>query len=377
VADLGFVHAVASFGLKDHGAPIQVPAAAWPAALADVTFQKLTGLASAAAEAGALALDFDQSDELRERHRRVMAWDLLLESRLLQLDDAFVTEAIEHVVLKGPAVARVAYPDPSWRAFADLDILVHGSDFRRACEVVASFGFRRIIPEPRRGFDERFGKAAAHRNDEGMEIDLHRTLVVGPFGLWIRPDQLFAETDWFELGGRKLRRLNDTAMFLHACLHAALGADPPLMLPVRDVAQTMALPDLDWDAVEGLCRRWRVTAPIQRALVLATNHLGVPLPGPATDIEATRVPQAEVRALTSYSREGRPGGGTAVGTLRAISGLGGKAAYLAALLVPRREFLTSRYPEGRAYGRRWMQPARWAVDRAMGRTRGLRRPGRT
>ena len=37
----------------------------------------------------------------------------------------------------------------------------------------------------------RFGKAICHSDQEGLQVDLHRSLVVGPFGMWMRPDELF------------------------------------------------------------------------------------------------------------------------------------------------------------------------------------------
>src|SRR5437879_3101885 len=93
-----------------------------------------------------------------------------------------------------------------------------GSGRRRFEE--GELGFTRPRPEPRPGFSERFGKAATHRGVDGLELDLHRTLVVGPFGLWLEPDELFEHAILFHLWGRELRRLDDTALVLHACLNA-------------------------------------------------------------------------------------------------------------------------------------------------------------
>ena len=44
-------------------------------------------------------------------------------------------------------------------------------------------------------------------------------------------DELFEDVATFRVGGRTLRRLGDTMSLLHACVHASLGARPPLLVP--------------------------------------------------------------------------------------------------------------------------------------------------
>ncbi|MGH2579345.1 MAG: nucleotidyltransferase family protein, partial [Actinomycetota bacterium] len=242
---------------------LQVPADDWRAILATVVHQRLTGLAMAMAEDCLLALTDEQTEELLTWHREFMLNALTLERELLALASSFEDAGMEFVVLKGPAVAHTCYPDSSWRPFGDLDILVHVRDFQRASGVLAELGFGRVFPEPRPRFVERFGHTALHRTHEGFEIDLHRTLIPGPFGQWIDPEELILQTVSFSLGGRSLRRLNDTALLLHACLHASLGARPPLVLPVRDVAQVIASSQLDWELLAAWLKRWRLHAVLR------------------------------------------------------------------------------------------------------------------
>ena len=87
------------------------------------------------------------------------------------------------------------------------------------------------------GSTSRFGKASVHTHpDDDIEVDLHRTLVVGPFGLWIRPEELLERREPFLLAGQKLSRLDDTGMLLNVAMHASLGWSPPRLVPLRDVA---------------------------------------------------------------------------------------------------------------------------------------------
>ncbi|HXF56068.1 MAG TPA: nucleotidyltransferase family protein [Actinomycetota bacterium] len=362
--------AVATFGLGSdlEGLPTP-PEGEWRRTLGRLTFQRLTGLAVAAAQAGALQLAPERWVELLRAHREAMAHCLTLERTLLEVTAALEGEGVAGVVLKGPALAHTAYPDPSWRPFGDLDLLVPVSQWETACATLRGLGFLRVYPEPRPGFVVRFGHTALHRNPEGVELDLHRTLIAGPFGQWIDPGDLFRGTVPFTLGGHTLRRLGDTARFLHACVHAALGFAPPLLLPLRDVAQTAHAGSVDWELAASLARKWRIAAVVGFALRAVRETLGVPPPAGAQALMDLPVERRQRRALSACVGPRRFRGGPAVETLRAIPSLRLKAAYLRALLLPSREFLAARVPWGRrpGYLTRWRTPLRWlrrAVDRA-------------
>jgi hypothetical protein len=353
---------VAAFGLheNDPEGAVSISQDVWPPLIATLYDQRLTGFAVAAAEEGGLSLSSGQAEELLDRHRDAMLQVLALERHLVTLSVALEDAGVEMVLLKGSALAHTVYPDPSWRPFADLDFLVRGKDFQRACEVLADRGFRRGLPEPRARFDERFGKAAELTGPGGLMVDLHRTLVVGPFGLWIDLDELFAGTAPLSLGGRTIRRLDDTSLFLHACVHASLGWWPVLLMPVRDVAQVASYAKVDWDLVAERTRRWRLAAVVRHAFDTASQTLGTSPPDEARSVLAMEPRRSERRALDAYTTSRRGRGGTATSTLRAIPGLRAKMAYVRALLFPNRDFLAVRQRNERpSYLRRLAIPIRW------------------
>jgi hypothetical protein len=329
--------------------------------------RQLSGIALAATESGWLQLPAEAETVLLDHHRASMMWALDLERTLLKLSDRFEAAGLGTVVLKGPAIANAVYPDPSWRPFGDLDVLVHTVDWKRACEVLREAGFIRNLPEPRRGFDERFGKAASHSDSIGRQVDLHRTLVLGPYGLLMDPDELFGRTSEFGLGGRMLRRLDDTAALVNACLHAALGAWPPFPMPLRDVAQVAWTGRVDWDALTVLAERWRVLPVVAHSLRTAAHWLASELPAPAQSIAAIRPSPADRRLLSAYTRR-RTRGGMTLATIAHIPGFRGRASYIRALLVPDRGFLAARSnPSGTgSYLQRWSIPVHWFTSRRRG-----------
>jgi hypothetical protein len=357
------VRAVAGFGLPcELNDPVRVDEGTWPECKSRLVAERLTGLAVAAAESGKLTITDDQFAELTEAHREVMLWALDLERTLLELAEAFDDAKIEFIVLKGPALAHSSYPDPSWRPFMDIDLLVRTRDWRRSCALLDELGLRRRLVEPRPGFDERFGKAASHVNAKQQEVDLHRTLALGPFGLWIDADELFGKTSSFKLENETLKCLDDSALLVHACVHASLGMRRAFLIAFRDVAQTLESGSLDWNLVADWSRRWKLGVVLQDALERASALVGVAWP-----LELKVPLQADpdgsvVRSLHSYTTERRLRGGPSLSTLRAIRGIGGKVAYVRALLFPSQAFLAARAGQQRAsYLRRLTVPLRWVL----------------
>jgi hypothetical protein len=354
---------VAGFGLPQSAATsegIDLTETAWPPILAALHGRRLTGLAVAAAEAGMIRLTDEQWGELLQWHRSAMIGALSIERTMIRVVDALEASDIEVVVLKGTALAHTIYPDPSWRPFGDLDLLVRTRDWRRACAVLAELGFRRHLPEPRRGFDERFGKAATHVGEDGIEVDLHRTLVLGPFGLWMEPEKLFGSTERFSLAGRSFRRLGDTQLLLHACMHASLGFRPPLPIPVRDVAEVALRGPVDWESLARIAIAWRLRAVVQHALGVASDTLDVTWPTGAELVLTAPADRRERRALAAYTTDQRNRGGTILATLPAIRGASAKLAFLRSMLIPGGEFLAARAGNRRpSYRRRWAIPLRW------------------
>jgi Uncharacterised nucleotidyltransferase len=361
---------IASFGLVDGSIEpsIHPDDEEWPAFLAAIVRYRLSGLAVAAAEHGALTLATTQRAELLDRHREAMLCALALERNIFDLAPALEDAAIGYVVLKGPAVAHVAYPDPAWRPFGDIDVLVAADRdrFEASCRILADLGYGRSFVDPRPGFAARFGKGAAHVGPDGLEVDLHRLLADGPFGYWVDHDTILGATSSFELAGRRFARLDDTAILLHACMHAVLGGRSPTLLQIRDVAQLSRREGVHWDLLAAWGDRWRLRAVLVRAMELVEQQLGeFTLANEARELSRSLRPSIqEERALRACMQD-RFRGARALASLKALPGIRAKAAYAGALLFPGREFLEARTGSGgvTGYVERWRVPLGWLSAR--------------
>lgn len=334
------VASVAAYGLP--GAVQALPSApledaAWRSLVGQVRHQRLAGHLVHALADGALPVSTEQRDEVERLHADAMLQVLRLERLLIDTVELLARVGVRAVALKGSALAHTAYPDPALRVFGDVDLLVSSEAFDDAVAVLAELGLSRRWPQLRAGFDRRFGKSATLVHPEGHEIDLHRTLALGRFGLTVDLLGLFDTVSAFEIGGRKLPMLGPEERFLHACYHAGLGNAPPRLVPLRDVAQLLLATDLDQDRVLRLADAWAGHAVVARAVTLtwATFELAdvVPL---SVWAQGYTPSTTERRALDTYLRSDRTYTGKALASLQVIPGVAAKAAFLRALAVPDR-----------------------------------------
>ena len=329
----------ASAGLP--GGPASVDAAGIHAAGVDV--EMLVGLATSEGLLGPLlaALPPDAHD-LRERvlgrHGSTMAWCLMLEQRLLDIDDWY-SEAggIRYLVLKGPSVAHLDEEDPSMRSFADLDLLIDAADIDRALTVLQRHGAQRRIPEHHRGFDRRFAKGVGLTCGDGIEIDTHRTLCVGALGARIPLDGLFAHPDHFEVGGRSFAALSLPHRALHAAYHAVIGTSARQLRTLRDLAGFLTR--LDPSELLTEAGRWRGETVLHAAVSQTFDALTFDAPQWRDWVDAFE-PAPDDVALIARSLHGSPNP-LDVPFLRELRWRD-RPAYLWGVATPSKETLQSR-----------------------------------
>ena len=314
---------------------------------------RLLGLLGAAVRADAVRVTRPQRDRLDQLLQAWLAHALRVERLLLHAADALDAERLEHRVLKGTALAHLAYPDPAWRVFGDLDLLVPGASLTQAVRVLEpTLGRSRAEAELRPGFDDRFGKEALLQASDGPELDLHRTFAQGALGLTIELGDLFLPGQPFTLGGRRLQALPPSQQLIHASYAAVMGDWPPRLASVRDVAQILLTLDPPHDEVLRFAHRWRAQGILARGLTMAWELLAPAATPPLVDWAAAYRPSRIDRLLLA-SQTG-PGRGTTrhLAALLVIPGLSDRVAYVRAVAWPQPDYLRSRGLDRRDHLRR-------------------------
>ena len=349
------LRSVAAFGLA--GSTLEWPGEAlddrgWDSLVRGVGEQRLWGLLGAAVESGALPSTQAQARAARELKVSSMQQSVLLERELVEVLRVLTGAGVEHRLLKGPAAARLDYREPSLRCFADIDLLVPPLRFDDAVAALVAAGLRRRFPEPRPGFDRRFSKGASFTTPRGYEIDLHRTFVMGPFGLSVQLDDLWDGGTPLEIGGLHPVALTTECRFLHACYHAALGNIEARLVPLRDVASMLLEGDLDVARVRALMTAWKAEPVVALAVDTAWRAFELADVVALSAWAARYVPDERARRqLAVYHDEGGGYAEKSFAAVAAVPGLRNKVRFAAALAFPQESYLEGRDRGSRRLGR--------------------------
>lgn len=302
--------------------------------------ERLLGALAEAVADEALVLADDQVELLIEHHVDWLGHALRIERLLFTIAEVLASAMVDFRVVKGVALANVVYRDPSWRLYADLDVLIPSAQFDRAVHCLTQeLGGVQEIPELRPGFDREFGKEAMLRIGR-LEADLHRTFVTGPFGLTIDLDDLFTRSTPFTVGGVEVLALDPLGRLMHAMYNLALGDWPIRWGSVRDLLHCSADVDGSDDIVD-VARRWRATAVIQRAAMLATDIAGLGDEHLLAELSALPVPRAQEWLLRSYLTPARSYS-RPLASLAVIPGVRPRLRYARAIVHPGAAYLRSR-----------------------------------
>lgn len=341
------VRAVLSSTLRDEGraAPAWVlEGDDWSALRHRMFAGNVPGLLAYAVESRCVVVDESAREELVDAIIVRMVNDLRAESECVRVVDILTAVGIESVVLKGLAVAHLDYIDPSHRSTNDVDLLVRSDDIEQTTAVLTDAGYRRDLPERRRGFDRRFAKDVTFYGPRKVEVDVHRTLLRGPFGAAIDLDELWENQQPLAVDGLPTRRaLDKPSRLLHAAYSVAVADSRPTLANLCDVALLAADPEMDWDHVRQRAVRWRAAGLVEDAVLAAREATGLDLPAPSLMGGPNRSAHHWRSLYTS-------GGGslvsTTVGTTRAL-GIFAAVRYLRDLAFPGRAYVRARRQAGR------------------------------
>jgi len=363
-------------GLAAHGLPsdgLSLPTSPpdrteWRRLRERLRHERLSGQAVAAADDGAWPLSDAQRAELEDDHVAAMAHVLRLERDLLRVHEVLAGAGVPFVVLKGTAVAHLDYTDPAHRAFGDNDVLLPTDRFAEGMTLLLGHGYVRPAAELRPGFDVRFGKGATLVGDQ-TELDVHRTLAMGPFGLLVRLDELWDRPAPFELGGRRLLALGAEQRYLHACFHAVIGNPSGRLLPYRDVAEMLLYGTHDPDRLRQLAAAWSAEVVLARAVTDTWEALGITERGPLVEWAHEWVPTRREARLKSVYGPGASYAAKALAGLTVLPRWRDRVAYVRMLALPGHQSL-----EGWGRSRRsWLTRG---AKRLLSDLRGAARSGR-
>jgi hypothetical protein len=220
---------------RAHGHPAQyarlaqytLTPTAWNAMPAQAEAHGLAPLLYTHLQAASITMPPAVKQQLRVRTMQHAHANRVRFKMLAEILDAFQAAGIQVLVLKGAALAHLAYPHPGLRVMRDIDILVPKSEARYAQTLLATMGFNAPLTET---FEHRHLPVAQRRRD-GMlvSVEVHHNLYVKG-GLAFEFAALRPSALPFTIEGVTAYTLGYEDMVVHIYRHMVEGA---IFNPIR------------------------------------------------------------------------------------------------------------------------------------------------
>lgn len=255
-----------------------------------------------------------------------VARSLAVDAQTREVSSALAERGVEHVLLKGPSIARWLYAAGEVRPYDDTDLLVPPDRLPDARAVLRELGYSYGGQAPDEAADLPAGLGWVRG---AFEVDLHTTLT----GARAQAEEAWAVLsqgpEELEVAGHGVRVLRPDLRAMHVVLHAAQHGFE-MKRPMDDLDRLLARPDVEWTAV---------CACAQRLEALDAFAAGLRLrPRGAAIAEDLRLPEATSRRVLLRARSASP---LALG-LEELSGLDGwraKVRRLAREVAPSPRFM--------------------------------------
>lgn len=235
----------------------------------------LTGLLIRAIADEELLVDADSRADAGQLELDLVRGRIDYEKRVALPMAILDSAGVEFRVLKGLAVARLEYPDEIMRTTSDFDLAIRADQLDDAVAALVGAGGKWNDPEPTAGWMRHVGKGATvYLPETSMEIDLHRLLVWGPFGVRLPEDALWGTPREVTIANRICKTLAREETLLHACVHqSVLGV--VRAREARDVAQMLIHRDLDVERLLQLSKAWGVETLLAMSIHCAHQYLAL------------------------------------------------------------------------------------------------------
>ncbi len=223
---------------------------------------------------------------------------LLVIGALSELGRAFDGGGLSWVVMKGPVVAGLLYPDVGDRTYNDLDLLLDRRDFPQAMRILEDLGYRHTIHNWALAEEMLAGQVGM--TSRQVNIDLHWHLHYSrddrrPFAL--DPRAMIDRARRVVVSGLVVPTLDPTDTLVTLAFHAA-RSDGHRLVWLKDVERSVAVDAPDFDELVRRCRAYRCAPPVGLILSRARWLLDAEIPQEIIDVTAPAALRAADRVIT-------------------------------------------------------------------------------
>jgi Uncharacterised nucleotidyltransferase len=238
-------------------------------------------------------------DELRGSFQWSRIRTLYMDRQLQQLTAAFREAGVRMIVLKGPALARMVYPDSALRPGSDLDILVKPADMQQSRVLLEHLGYTcdaRKFGRDVEALNHHEEYTSSKEGQQFRSIELHWKLI--RVGILQENDVeiLFDNAMQVSTDSSTFEALHPVDALIHRALNNAFMHDSDMRLiwiyDILMLARSLKDPE-EWLLLQERSVAWRARLAIEVALTLARVWYGLLLPDGYADFSTWPAPSAE------------------------------------------------------------------------------------
>jgi hypothetical protein len=273
--------------------------AAFEQGIETLLWQRILKLEAAALPAGVA----EHAALLLERSRQ-STQDLLDE--LCEIVPELEQAGVVPVVLKGPALAAIAWGDPLARPSSDLDLLVPEGDLETAGRVLQGLGYERM-PRPY----DLIREYHYYRASDDMTVDLHWNVVGAQFPLALDVGAVAASGRRLRLGTCEVLVPSPAWLLVLAAVYAVKDHPQTRLVRLVDIERLVdRVAGLDWQEADRIACGLGVRRILRAALLAAERVVGFERPPPRQwldeDATARRSGAHLADVVTGMAAERRP-----------------------------------------------------------------------
>jgi hypothetical protein len=218
-------------------------------------------------------------ERFRKGYQENAARNLVLAGELTSLTEALAQSGIEAISFKGPALAVAAYDDLSLRRFVDLDLIVRRADMPRAIDVLLQHGY-----EAAKSLDNE-QQALLLRTQHNLQfvrgrfiVELHWQVASELFASSVTAEELWANSQTVEVGGRTLKTLGQEDLLFALSVHGSrhLWQRLAWICDIDRLIRRSAA--IDWPALLLRARKAKASRMFLLGIALAADLFGTELP---------------------------------------------------------------------------------------------------
>jgi hypothetical protein len=226
---------------------------------------------------------------------------LLITSALDRIGRAFDGAALSWVVMKGPVLAALLYPEPGERRYSDLDLLVARGDFPRAVQVLEALGYGHAIHNWALADEMLAGQISM--SDRMVSVDLHWHLHYSredrqPFA--IDPEAMIERRRRVGVSGLRVPTFDAVDTLLTLAFHAA-RSDGHRLIWLKDIERAVDVEAPDLDELVRRSRAFRCAPPVGTMVGRAKTVLDADVPDEIVRALAPAALRGADRIVTTLS----------------------------------------------------------------------------